>query len=96
MTKVEAVVHEHRLADVLERLLLVGESDVAVYPVRSAGHGDRHHLAVRGGTVIVAFARKVMLEWYGPDERADTVVRAIRRCAGDDETGGCTVLLQTA
>jgi nitrogen regulatory protein PII len=94
MTKIEAVVRERRIGAVLERLGLLGIRALSVYPVRSAGYGEERRLAIRGRTVSVAFVRKVMLEWCGPDEQAHCVVRAIRHSADGGEAGDCTIFLQ--
>ncbi|MGA2447183.1 MAG: P-II family nitrogen regulator [Polyangiaceae bacterium] len=96
MTKIEAVVREQRVGPVLERLGLLGIGGLSVYPVKSAGHGEGRRLAIRGRTVVVAFVRKVMLEWCGPDELAHSIVRAIRHCADAGEPGDCAIFLQSA
>jgi nitrogen regulatory protein PII len=96
MTKIEAVVREQRIGAVVERLGLLGVHSLSIYAVRSAGPGEQRRLAIRGRTVSVAFVRKVMLEWCGPDDQARSIVRAIRHCADLGEPGDCTIFLQSA
>jgi nitrogen regulatory protein PII len=94
MTKIEAVVREQRLGAVIERLELLGVQPLSVYAVRCSGAGEGRRIHVRGRSVSLAFVRKVMLEWCGPDDEVNAVVRAIRHCADDGEPGSCTIFLQ--
>jgi nitrogen regulatory protein PII len=94
MTKIEAVVREQRIGAVVERLGLLGVQSLSVYAVKSAGHGEQRRLAIRGRSVSLAFVRKVMLEWCGPDDQVRAIVRAIRHCADQGEPGDCTIFLQ--
>jgi nitrogen regulatory protein PII len=96
MTKIEAVVREQRIDAVVERLGLLGVHTLSIYGVRCTGHGEVRRSSIRGRTVAVAFVRKVMLEWYGPDDQAHCVVRAIRHCADAGEPGDCTIFIQNA
>jgi nitrogen regulatory protein PII len=96
MTKIEAVVREQRIGAVIERLGLLGVRAFSVYSVQCMGHGEVRRAAIRGRTVSVAFVRKVMLEWFGADDQAHCIVRAIRHCADEGEPGDCTIFIQAA
>ena len=82
VVKVEAVVHEHCLDAVVERLVLIGVRGLTIVGVKGAGHSAGYRAVFRGGVYFVAFAQKVFLEWVGPDEEADAVVRAIEQRGG--------------
>jgi nitrogen regulatory protein P-II 1 len=94
MTKVQAVIREQQLEAVLERLELIGENDVTVTPVRGAGQDQSRREVFRGGAYKVDLVPKMLVEWYGPDERVDAVVRAIVQRAQTGNVGDGRIFLQ--
>jgi len=79
VVKLQAVVRERYLDAVMDRLVLIGVRAVTIAAVSDSG-GDAHRLAVFRGTVcVIPFAPRILLEWVGPDEQVDAVVRAIRQ-----------------
>jgi nitrogen regulatory protein P-II 1 len=87
MTKVQAIIREQRLDEVVERLLLVGVRGLTIAPVRGAGRSGGRREVFRGSAYHVDFVPKVMLEWYGPDDQADAVIRAIAQRAQTGKIG---------
>ena len=77
MTKVQAVIREEQLAAVLERLSLLGVHEVNLTDAHGAGRSQGRREVFRGSAYVVTLLPKILLEWYGPDEQADAVVRAI-------------------
>ncbi len=86
MLKVQAIVREERLDAVVERLLLIGIRGLTIIPVKSSG-GGAYKAFFRGGSYPVHFISKVLLEWYGPDDEADAVTRAIVQAAATGAVG---------
>jgi|HubBroStandDraft_6_1064221.scaffolds.fasta_scaffold283886_3 nitrogen regulatory protein P-II 1 len=86
MRKVQAIIREERLEAVVERLLLIGISGLTVSPAKGSGAGERVAF-FRGGSYPVPFVSKVLVEWYGPDDEVDGVVRAIARAASTGAAG---------
>jgi nitrogen regulatory protein P-II 1 len=85
MVKIEAIIREDSLDAVVERLLMIQVQGLTVFPVKGAARGDDHRAVFRGSSYSVPFVSKLLIEWYGPDDEADGVVRAIQRAAA---TGG--------
>jgi nitrogen regulatory protein PII len=79
--KVDAIFRQARLDAVLERLLLIGADELFVSDVRGFGRQGGHDLVSKGSAYAVEFVPKVRLEWYGDDDDADAIVRAIERAA---------------
>ncbi len=87
MVKVQAIIREERLDAVIERLVLIGIRGLTVVPVKGSGRGASSRAVFRGGSYKVSFVSKLLLEWYGPEDEADAVMRAIAR-AGSTGTSG--------
>lgn len=94
MTKIQAVIREERLDAVVERLALIGVSELTIMPARGAGRSLGHREVFRGGAYQVTLLPKVLLEWYGPDGDADAVVRAIQQRANTGKIGDGKIFLQ--
>ena len=77
MKKVIAIIREQQLETVIERLLRIGVRGLTVSAVKGAGRSGGRREVFRGSAYIAVFVPKVQLEWYGPDDEADAVVRAI-------------------
>ena len=79
MIKVSAVVPEHQLDAVAERLVLVGVRTFTVSAVKGSGRSNSRRAVFRGNVYLAHFVNRVLLEWVGPEEDADAVVRAIQQ-----------------
>ncbi len=79
MIKISAVVPEHLLDAVVERLVLIGVHALTVSAVKGSGRAPRKQAVFRGSVYLATFASRVLLEWVGPEEEADAVVRAIEQ-----------------
>jgi nitrogen regulatory protein P-II 1 len=77
MKKVVAIIREVQLDPVLERLVLIGVRGLTITTAKGAGRSGGRTEVFRGSAYRVAFVPKIMLEWYGPDDQAEAVVRAI-------------------
>jgi nitrogen regulatory protein P-II 1 len=93
--KVQAIIREQRLDAVIERLVLTGIRGLTVIPVKGAGRTGGHQAFFFGSAYQVRFISKIMLEWYGPDEDADTVIRAIVRAGSTGAVGDGKVFVET-
>lgn len=94
MTKIQAIVREQQLDAVIERLVLVGVRGLTVCLGRGMGRGGAHREVFRGSAYRVDFVSRVILEWYGPDDEADAVLRAIQQRAFTGEIGDGRIFLQ--
>jgi nitrogen regulatory protein P-II 1 len=79
MKKVLAIVREERLDAIIERLLLIGVRGLTLGMAKGAGGSGGHREVFRGSAYQVDFVDKVVIEWFGPDEQTDGVVRAIQQ-----------------
>jgi nitrogen regulatory protein P-II 1 len=77
MKRVQAIIREEQLDAVVERLLMIGVRGLTLYPVKGAGRSGGRREVYRGSAYIVTFLPKLLIEWYGPDDEADAVARAI-------------------
>jgi nitrogen regulatory protein P-II 1 len=94
MVKVQAIIREERLDAVVERLLLLRVRGLTITPVRGAGESGTHRAFFRGGSYDVPFVSKVQLEWYGSDNDADGIVRAIVRAGATGAHGDGNVFVE--
>jgi nitrogen regulatory protein P-II 1 len=94
MTKIQAIVREQQLDAVIERLVLVGVRGLTVFLGRGMGRGGAHREVFRGSAYRVDFVSKVIVEWYGPDDEADAVLRAIQQRAFTGEVGDGRIFVQ--
>jgi nitrogen regulatory protein P-II 1 len=84
LNKVQAIIREERLDAVIERLVLIGVRGLTIIAVKGAGRTGGRREVFRGSAYQVTFLPKVLLEWFGPEQETDAVVRAIaqRACTG--------------
>jgi nitrogen regulatory protein P-II 1 len=94
MKKVLAIIREGQLDPVIERLIMIGVRGLTITPVRGAGRSGGHNAVFRGGAYRVTFVPKIMLEWYGPDDEADAIVRAIVLRAGTGKIGDGKIFVE--
>ncbi len=94
MVKVEAIIREESLDAVVARLLMIHIRGLTVFQVKGAGRGDAHRAVFRGGSYAVPFVSKLLIEWYGPDDEADGVVRAIQRAAATGAGGDGKIFVE--
>ena len=87
MTKIQAIVREEMLDAIVERLLLIGVRGLTFGHVRGTGRTAAHREVFRGSAYQVAYATKLLVEWYGPDDEADAVMRAIQQRATTGQGG---------
>jgi nitrogen regulatory protein P-II 1 len=87
MTKIQAIVREGMLDAIVERLLLIGVRGLTFGPVKGTGRTAAHREVFRGSSYQVAYAPKLLVEWYGPDDEANGVVRAIEQRAFTGQGG---------
>ncbi len=87
MRKVQAIVREERLDAIIERLLLIGVRGLTIMPVKGSGRTGGHTEVFRGSAYKVDFVAKVLIEWFGSDDMADGVVRAIQQCGQTGKVG---------
>jgi nitrogen regulatory protein P-II 1 len=87
MKKVLAIIREVQLDPVIERLVLIGVRGLTITTVKGAGRSGGRREVFRGSAYRVTFVPKIMLEWYGPDDQADAIVRAIALRAGTGKIG---------
>jgi nitrogen regulatory protein P-II 1 len=55
--------------------------------VKNSGDGAAHREVFRGGAYRVDYVSKILIEWYGPDDEADAVIRAIQQRASTGQEG---------
>ena len=95
MKKVEAIIQRARLDAVLERLSLIGLNELYVSEARGFGRTHGHSMTHRGSAYEVVFVPKFRIEWYGDDDEADSVVRAIERAARSGQMGDGRIFVST-
>jgi nitrogen regulatory protein P-II 1 len=94
MKKVHAIVREERVADIVERLVLIGVRGLTIGSVKGFGRTSGHTEVFRGSAYKVDFVSKVQIEWYGPDEKADAVMRAIEQRAVTGKLGDGKIFVE--
>jgi nitrogen regulatory protein P-II 1 len=94
LVKVQAVIREQRLDAVVERLLLIGVRGLTVMHAKGAGPGKSYRAVFRGGAYTVSFVPRVLLEWYGPADEADAVMRAIARAGATGVEGDGKIFVE--
>src|ERR1700678_3906477 len=87
MKKGQAIVREARLGAIIERLPLLGVRGLTLAMARGTGRTSGHREVFRGSAYRVDFVEKVIIEWVGPDDEADGVVRAIQHRAATGKVG---------
>jgi nitrogen regulatory protein P-II 1 len=94
VVKVQAIIREEQIDAVLERLLMIRVRGLTVFPVKGAGDVGEHRAFFRGGAYPVPFISRLCVEWYGPDQEGDAVVRAIVHSAVTGATGDGNVFVE--
>jgi nitrogen regulatory protein P-II 1 len=94
VTKVQAIIREHTVDAVVERLVLIGVQGLTIVSVKGSGRSGGRREIFRGSAYHVAFVPKVMLEWVGEDDKAEDVVRAIELRAKTGKLGDGKIFLQ--
>jgi nitrogen regulatory protein P-II 1 len=94
MKKVQAIIREQCLDAVIERLVLVGVRGLTLSTVRGVGRSGGRVEVFRGSAYRVTLVPKLMLEWYGPDDEADAVVRAIQLRAATGKIGDGKIFVE--
>jgi nitrogen regulatory protein P-II 1 len=87
VTKVQAVIREEQLEAVVQRLLLIGVRGLTVTPAQGFGRSGGRDAVFRGAAYRTSFVPKILVEWYGADDDADGVVRAITKAAATGKIG---------
>ncbi|HMJ14244.1 MAG TPA: P-II family nitrogen regulator, partial [Polyangiaceae bacterium] len=87
MKKVEAIIQVARAEAVLERLAMIGVHALYMDEVRGFGRTRGKSLIHKGSPYEVEFVPKVHLVWYGDEDDADSVVRAIEHAAKSGQLG---------
>jgi nitrogen regulatory protein P-II 1 len=94
MTKIQAIVREQQLDAVIERLVLVGVRGLTIGSARGMGSSSAHVEVFRGSPYQVDFVSRVLIEWYGPDDEADAIARAIQQKAFTGAIGDGRIFMQ--
>ena len=94
MTKVQAIVREQLLDGIIERLLLIGVRGLTLGHVKGSGDGASHREVFRGSSYRVDYVSKILIEWYGPDDEAEAVMRAIQQRAMTGAPGDGSIISQ--
>jgi nitrogen regulatory protein P-II 1 len=87
MKKVEAIIKPFKLDEVKEALARHGVEGMTVTEVKGFGRQKGHTELYRGAEYVVEFLPKVKLEILVPDERAETVAKAIEGAAKTGQIG---------
>ena len=87
MKRVQAIIREEQLDAVVERLMMIGIRGLTLCSVVGAGRSGGRREVYRGSAYHVTFLPKILLEWYGPDEEADGIARAIELRARTGKIG---------
>jgi nitrogen regulatory protein PII len=81
MKFIVAIIQPHRLDFVREALLALGIEGMTVSEVRGYGRQKGHKEIYRGAEYRISFVPKLKIEVAIPDERAESVIAAIRDSA---------------
>jgi nitrogen regulatory protein P-II 1 len=94
MKKVLAIIREVQLDPVVERLVMIGVRGLTVTFVKGAGRSGGRREVFRGSAYRTTFVPKILLEWYGPDDEAEAIVRAIVLRAGTGKIGDGKIFVE--
>jgi nitrogen regulatory protein P-II 1 len=94
MKKIQAIVREQQLDAIVERLLLIGVRGLTLRLAKGTGDGAAHMEIFRGGAYRVDYVARVVVEWYGPDDEADSVVRAVQQKGWTGEAGDGQIFVE--
>jgi nitrogen regulatory protein P-II 1 len=85
--KIEAIIKPFRLEDVKEALAQVDVQGLTVTEVKGFGRQKGHKELYRGAEYLVEFLPKLKLEIVVPDNKLETVLKAIIKAAGTGKIG---------
>jgi nitrogen regulatory protein P-II 1 len=94
MKKVHAIVREDRLEAIVERLAMIGVRGLTLAMARGAGRTGGHTEVFRGSAYRVDFVAKVSIEWVGPDDEVDGVIRAIQQRGATGKVGDGKIFVE--
>jgi len=94
LTKIEAIIREQTLDAVVERLVHLGVRGLTISDVKGAGRSGGRHEVFRGSAYQVAFVPKILVEWVGPDDQAEAILRAIEQRANTGQIGDGKIFVQ--
>ncbi|HEX3770088.1 MAG TPA: P-II family nitrogen regulator [Polyangiaceae bacterium] len=87
MTKILAIVREELFEAIVQRLLLIGVRGLTFSPVKGTGRTAGHRQVFRGSSYQVLYDPRLQIEWVGPEDEADAVLRAIQHRASTGHEG---------
>jgi nitrogen regulatory protein P-II 2 len=97
--KIQALIREERLPAVVERLRMIGVRGLTVTYAhsfyRTSSRISGNVIVMRGREYRVPFAPRLIVEWWGPERCADSVVRAIERSAATGQQGDGNIVIST-
>jgi nitrogen regulatory protein P-II 1 len=94
LTKIQAIIREQKLDAVVERLVAIGVRGLTLLQVKGAGRSGGRREVYRGSAYQTAFVPKILIEWYGREEDADAIVRAIEQRANTGKIGDGKIFVQ--
>ena len=87
MKKIEAIIRPFKLEDVKIALVNAGIVGMTVSEVRGFGRQKGQVERYRGSEFTVEFLQKLKIEVVAPDEKTETVIKAIADAAKTGEIG---------
>ena len=87
MKMIQAIIKPFKLDDVKEALKDVGVTGMTVSEVKGFGRQKGHTEVYRGAEYEIEFIPKLQLEIAVPDEKIDSVLKAIQSSANTDKIG---------
>ena len=87
MKMIQAIIKPFKLDDVKEALKDVGVTGMTVSEVKGFGRQQGHTEVYRGAEYEIEFIPKLQLEIAVPDEKIDSVLKAIQSSANTDKIG---------
>ena len=95
MKLVTAIIKPHMLDEVRDTLSRVGVTGLTVTEVRGFGRQKGHTEIYRGAEYSVDFVPKIKIEIVVQDDRADSVVDAIKTAARTGQIGDGKIFVST-
>jgi len=94
LRKIQAIIREQQLDAVIERLVAIGVRGLTLLQVKGSGRSGGRREVYRGSAYQAAFVPKILIEWYGREEHADAIVRAIAQRANTGKIGDGKIFVQ--
>jgi nitrogen regulatory protein P-II 1 len=94
LAKVQAVIREGQIEEITQRLLLIGVRGLTIRIAGGAGRASRPTQVFRGARVQTPFVKQLVLEWVGPEDEADAIVRAIELRARTGKVGDGRIFVE--